>query len=499
LSITRAGRAVCIAGDSTYNWGRYAGAVYPGSYRLVKCKAVMSALFRIVPTTLFQPLSAPGAAIYAEILLAIFNQARLSNQLLSRELTVDLVAERLTGVEQALELTRDADAGDPDPSPDDTEQLRVRALAIVRYLERCGWLRPETQSDFTQSFILPDYAFRLLETLDRIALNDPPPLRGLILSIHDLLQSALRSEHPGDLSDRVAEAHRQTMLLINGLRELQHNIGVHINAVLEEVEARQILERVFVNYRQDIVDRAYHQLRTTDHVSRFRPGIIDAAAQIERMTAASTTVLEQVFDIRNRFDILDNILQAIDERHSQFMDAAARAIELHLTTTSTTSGQLNAILKALLVDRRRDAPALSESLLSLFRMRLVDEASLSAPMRAATTFVPETIEVDELTLEEEEAAREETLRQMQRAVSRKQVRRWVDTLLYDRESLRGADIPLEGPEQLPLLIYLRAYGQDGALGYRIEEVNGGGWIEREGVGFRDFVIRRVDEAEEEIA
>jgi hypothetical protein len=110
--------------------------------------------------------------------------------------------------------------------------------------------------------------------------------------------------------------------------------------------------------------------------------------------------------------------------------------------------------------------------------------------------MPESLPEDTLTLEEEQAAREETLRQMQRAVSRSRVRHWAATLLREHDSMRGADIPLGGPDELPLLIYLRAYGRDGALGYRVEEIAGGEWVEKDGVGFRDFVLKRAPNREQ---
>jgi hypothetical protein len=77
---------------------------------------------------------------------------------------------------------------------------------------------------------------------------------------------------------------------------------------------------------------------------------------------------------------------------------------------------------------------------------------------------------------------------MNRAISRERVRRYAATLLQGRAEMPAADIPLNGPDDLPLLIYLRSYG-DGSLGYRIEEQPD--WIERAGVGFRSFVLRRV--------
>jgi hypothetical protein len=86
---------------------------------------------------------------------------------------------------------------------------------------------------------------------------------------------------------------------------------------------------------------------------------------------------------------------------------------------------------------------------------------------------------------------------MQRAVSRRRVRAWAQRLLVERDSIRGADIPLAGPDELPLLIYLREYSQDGALGYRVEELAEGTWVEKGGVGFRDFLLKRTPESEAE--
>src|SRR5690606_5043334 len=117
----------------------------------------------------------------------------------------------------------------------------------------------------------------------------------------------------------------------------------------------------------EIVDKAYHQLRTTDHVSRFRPGVLEALTQLSSdeqvmqiaqllrangmaptVEAAASRLLEQIRDIRSQFEQLDHQLQAIDVRHSQFIDSAVRAVELRLTANTTTSGQLHAILTHML-------------------------------------------------------------------------------------------------------------------------------------------------------
>ncbi|HEX6290972.1 MAG TPA: Wadjet anti-phage system protein JetA family protein [Herpetosiphonaceae bacterium] len=466
----------------------------------------MAALFEIIPVGLFKPLAAPGAPIYAEVLLRLFGEAQRSYQPLSRETALYVVGDVLADP-QALSLTEDADDAPLDEAAETTDTIQSRSAAILRYLTRCGWLRSEMQSDFTQTYILPDYTFRLLAVLSEITRNESPSLRGLICAIHDMLAAAVRE---GDAAIRLPEAHRQTIHLINGLKELQHNIGGHIEQLVQQSEARAILEQLFFNYRDEIVDRVYHQLRTTDHISRFRPGVLNALKQIEAheqidsiaqrlyqhrdaptIEAAAMQALDQLREIREQFDALDRFLQAIDTRHSQFIDAAVRNIELRLTASSTTSGQLHAILTQLLA-APADAALLDEaaSLISLFRLELLDQESLAAPGRAATPFVPERRALPVISEAEKAAARAATRRQLNRAISRERVRRFALDLLGQRESVRGSEIQLDDPAELPLLIYLGVYG-DGSLGYRVEDTEDGAWIMHEQIGFRDFTLRRV--------
>jgi DNA-binding transcriptional ArsR family regulator len=452
---------------------------------------------------LFRPLASQGAPIYVDALLRLFAEIQQRSQPLSRELALATVAEALYAP-NALDLT--SDAADDESGADHS----LRAAAILRYFDQTGWLRTEMQSDFTQTFILPDYAFRLLGVLGDLARNEPLALRGLICSIHDLLAAAARGDAP---YDRLPEAYRQTNFLLNGLKELQHNIGAHIDQVLQTLEARDVLEQFFTQYRGDIMDRAYHQLRTTDHLSRYRPTIINALSAIERtdtleqsarhlhsigeaasIDQAVIQLAEQIRTIRDQFAGLDRLLELIDTRHSQFVDSAVRTIELHLTANATTSGQLHTILTQLLAveSGRADDPLPDQyaPLINLFELGLVDEASLAVPTRAATPFEPEQEPPELLSPAEIEQAHAETLAQMNRAISRERVRRYAIELLDGHNERRGGEIPLTGADDLPLLIYLRSYG-DGSLGYTLEQADDAAWIERNGVGFRDFVLKKT--------
>jgi hypothetical protein len=465
-------------------------------------------LFERIPANLFNPLAAQSAPLYAAVLLSLFEETQRHQQPLSRDLALNLVAELLADAD-AGELALDVAAGEPAlPEEDDT---LARAGTVLRYLTACGWLRVETQSDYTIAYTLPAHAFRLLNVLHELASNEPPRLRGMICAIHDLLQAARRET--GDYV-RLREAHYQTRYLLQALKELQHNIGEHIQQVLEQLQARDVLEQIFTSYRDQIVDSAYHQLRTTDHVSRFRPGILDALGslddnrqiedlarqmrmrgEVESVEEAIDLLSRSIREVRDHFGLLDRLLTTIDTRHGQFVDSAVRSIEHQLTASSTTSGQLHALIDHLIhaVPGRADEPlpAPYDNLIALCGLELLDSESLAPPTRAAQPFVPEPVAMPQLSAEQIRLAHEQTLRQMNRAISRERVRRYAQQLLAGRDELPASELPLDGPDDLPLLIYLRYYG-DGSLGYAIDEPPDGAWIERAGLGFRSFVLRRAD-------
>ncbi|KPL91339.1 Wadjet anti-phage system protein JetA family protein [Herpetosiphon geysericola] len=458
-------------------------------------------LFETIPATLFRPLASRGAAIYSQVLLALFAATKQQSQPLSRERALSLVEQQLE-LPNAEDLTSDAHEEESE-----LEQNN-HASAILRSLRAWGWLRFEQQSDYSSAIILPDYAFRLLQLFEDLATKQRQHLRGMICGIHDVLEKACTGDAP---HDRLSNAYDQTLFLTQALKELQHNIGLHIQTVLKTLKTKDVLEHVFGSYRKDIVDQAYHQLRTSDHLSRYRPAILQFLHKIERTNlidlsaqhlvsrgeaadfeSAYNRLTDQIETIRSHFEQLDQLIRVIDLRHSQFVDSAVRNIELFLSASTSTSGQLHSILSHILPNPEAYAQASPEinELLNIYEVQLTDQQSLTAPTRAAVPFESQAdsyIPISEADIEQAQAA---TLRQLRRSISRDRVRRYALQLLGDAEQRRGSEIELESIDDLSLIIYLRSYG-DGSLGYKVEPIDNGVWVERDGVGFRDFLVRRV--------
>ncbi len=463
-------------------------------------------IFQVIPSGFFGPLVAPGAAIYARILVALFDEWERHVQPISRETALYCIASVLADP-MAMHLTEDAMDGDAAENPEE-DQVQARAGAILRYLTQRGWLRPETQTDFSQMLIFPSYAAHVLSALAEIGSGGPLPSQGLIFPIYDTLRSVLEK---GEAEVRLPQAHRQTRQLLIELRELRDNIGAYLDRVLNQMLPRDVLDEMLTQYHAAIQSSLFHYLHTTEHISRYRPEIIEVLQKIERSEqlddaakklyerkeypstqAARDRLYEQTREIREQFQALDQLLEAIDLRHSTFVDAAVRSIELHLSSHATTSGQLNEILEHVLQGKTltpHQLADLTDPLLQLYQLSWVAPESLAQPLRARQPFVPEPEAEEMVTSDELERARREVMLQMQQRITEERVAGLVRQVLDGREEASSAEIPLSSPDDLPLVIFVREFGEHGNLGYTVEEEPDAPWVEMNGVGYRQFRIK----------
>jgi len=478
-------------------------------------------LFQKLPVALFVPLAAPLAELYAAALLRIFEETQRHQEPLSWEYCVTQIAETIVETEAAMQGNADSSAAETltlvqeplpvhtlngtsadsvYPAKDGEQTSRERATELLRNLKQYQWLREEIQSDGTLMYSLPEHAFRLLRVFHEIATGHEERLQGVIYNIHDLLQAAVRE---GNASVRVPQARDETRRLLSRLKELQHTIGLHIEQILQQRELKDILEQTFVIYLRQVSRSSYHELRTTDHVARFRGDIYQAIHLLQtrfqnpqealREILSPQHLLDDLEYIHEQFDQLENLLQAIDLRHSQFFDAAVRSIQLKLSAGTRTSGHLFTILQTIMEAKDDEQqPVDLARLITLHSLELLDERSLMAPRKVSETFSAPQDESLPPSEEELEKARLATLERLRRTISHERIRQFAAEILGDRMQRRVGELDFNGPDDLPMLIYLRQYGKSGTLGYCSVEIPDAPWIEQAGIGFRDFLIKRVE-------
>ncbi|MCL5780117.1 MAG: DUF5716 family protein [Firmicutes bacterium] len=73
----------------------------------------------------------------------------------------------------------------------------------------------------------------------------------------------------------ILEADRMTQQFLEELRVLVNNMKHHMEQVAGKTSVQEVLDHHFDEYKAKIVDRSYHRLKTSDHVSRYRNRILE--------------------------------------------------------------------------------------------------------------------------------------------------------------------------------------------------------------------------------
>ena len=354
-----------------------------------------------------------------------------------------------------------------------------------------------------------DYAVRLIKTLLEIADGRKVEYQGYIYTIYSLVRA--NTDHPGVVLLQILE---NTDLLITGLKNLNSNIKHYIDELTRHRTVAEIMDALFNDYITNIVDKAYHRLLTSDNVSKFRPEIIERLesrsrsrsyiekasgelAQLQEISLekAQDTVYRYLHEIIEAFRNMDDILNEINQKNTQYQRAAINRAKFLLSGNEDVRGQLKEILLAVNERINEDKMALGgiyeigflEDLIRLYSVSFLDERSFYSPTEGKKEFVPQKLENHEVDLEARQEKLRKMMEKMQRVLSKEKIENYVLDQLQDRPQMMASQLPLASAEDFVKIIYVRLYGQRKKLKYHVEPEE---MIEVSGYRFRDFRIRR---------
>ncbi len=457
-------------------------------------------MFHVIPDNFFVPLSSPNRIVYWECISRLFSI--MEHQLsfgVEREILVDEL-EFYFNQENAAQLVEEEfQANDS----------RSRANGILRRLEHYGWIEIETDKSYVQRVNFKEYAVRVIKTLLDIADGKQIEYQGYIYTIYSLVKGPM--DKPGIVLMQIWE---NTDLLITGLKNLNSSIKHYIDELTRHSTVAEIMDALFNDYITNIVDKAYHRLLTSDNVSKFRPEIIQqleershseeylekAAAEIASIRETSVEegrelTFRYLHEIIEAFRNIDNILQEINEKNTQYQRSAINRAKFLLAGNEDVRGQLKEILMGINEEINRENMDLGgiyridflEDLIRIYNCSILEMNSLYLAVEGKKEFMPQS-----LSREEPDALlRQEKMRKMaekiQRGYSVEKMESYVKDQLQEKEEINASELPLENQEDFIRLIYVRLYGQRKNVGYEIETTE-----EREVNGFRfkDFQIRR---------
>ena len=460
----------------------------------------MSNPFDILPLNLFNLFSTQGYISlqrhYMAILLRLYALAEFNRFGLAREVVVDEIVHYLKESNAEGEIAAEM-ATQPTGEPDSasiTGQKSEQDYAsyLIRRLADTGWIEREQHADYSETIILPDYAFTLLEALRTIQEQKPREFTGQLYAAHQLITSA-NTNKDFSPSLAVSQAYENVRQVVRGLSELNQNIRRYVERATKQTGIADLLRLQFDDYTQTL-GPAYHALKTSDHVSRYRRDIINQlqswqldagwltqtaealAAQSKLSPAQAEAEISHAMQfIVHQLEGLDPLLSDIDSRHAQYLRTSLRQVRYQLgSADGSFKDKLVSLAKGIvslreagLTELPDDAPGFLGS-----PVAVPDSHSFYTPPQRRAPFTPDHIIVPVLSPDDLLNLRAVTLQDVTQAFSPDKVNRKVIGFFNGHKRLSLAEIPADVRCDLHWLTTIIAYAHHPDVGYGLERTEG---------------------------
>ena len=434
-------------------------------------------LFEVLPEKFFQIFTGKNRQVYAEALLLLYEQYLINRFGIEYDLMRDLLQE-LVETQEMLGYNFDAEddgaekasgsaLGKAEDFPD-TDLFRTQANFILRRFKALGWLDIEPRDNFKQYILLPHYSSRILQVLKELCEERTVEFQRFAFVTYQLLTSEEAKRRP---AFAIIEAEKTTEQFTGELTLLANNMKFHAEQVAAKTSIQEVLDHHFDEYKTKIVDKSYHRLKTSDHVSRYRHQILD---RVQTFLMDQELFQEAVEDgMRSEFfpsreeaeyklrqalltteDVyreLDEVFSRIDLRHNQYLRASydrARYLSQH----SQGVDQRLAEILDWLSERSRLGKGQPEKVLGpegLFFLTLsqLGEPSLYTPRKKRAPHQAEEVEVMPISAELKAKLREQSLHKMRQSITREKVRDYVcyaPLMIKPRHDVPGFNHRIEG-------------------------------------------------------
>ncbi len=454
--------------------------------------------FDILPSRLFNILATQGFASlqrhYMAILIRIYSLAEFNRFGLARETViaeiVDYLKESDAESEVEADMANQTDAEGDSASSAGTQPEHYYATYLLRRLAESGWIEREQHADYSETIILPDYSFTLLEALRSIQEQKPREFKGQLYAAHQLITSATTHK---DFSPTLAvsQTYENIRQVVRGLNELNQNIRRYVERATSQMEIADLLRLQFDDYTQTL-GPAYHALKTSDNVSRYRRDIVnqiqawlvdddwlsrtaeELAAQSRLSPAqAEHEITQSLLFIVHQLEGLDPLLADIDARHAQYLRTSLRQIRYKLGgADGNFKDHLVSLAQNLSALRAQGLDELPEGAPGLRQMpvRVPDLKSFYTPPQRRAPFTPDFI-IDPILHPDDLAALHAlTMRDVSQAFSPEKVNRKVLGFFNGHKRIPVAEIPVR--EDLHWLTTIIAYAHHPEVNYGLEVCNG---------------------------
>ncbi|ATY86085.1 hypothetical protein CVV65_15070 [Kyrpidia spormannii] len=452
-------------------------------------------LFDVVPERFFALLTGLNKHLYAEAALLIYEHSRNERFGIRVDVMRDLFQELVeTRMEQGWDISLDEEEGETEGGAVQghgqitlEEWSRAQAGALIRRLAALKWIDIEVRDQFQEYIVLPHYTNRILALFKDLCEQRAVEYQRFAFVTYGILTGEEAKLRP---CFAVREAREYTLQFEQELITLYQNMKHHMEQVVRQETIQDVLDHHFDVYKSQIVDKNYHRLKTSDHVSRYRFYILQTVQEWlldrERMEEtvddgirndfyrtreeAEADIRAALYLIEETYDRLEEILYQIDLRHNQYLRASYDRARYLSQQQPGLDRELARTIVGLARwgDRWPGDGGIGSGLFRLVRVEGVAEGSLYTPRSKRRVHQPAVHVVQPVPEEVRERIRRESLARLQAAVTRQKVDQYVLARLGERNEMELAELAPTGLEEFVLLAYTYLYGQDGASSFELK-------------------------------
>ncbi len=456
----------------------------------------MAHLFDIIPDTFFSVLSSPNKNIYIDCLFIIYQSIDTIEDAFQgdREFVVQKLQDYFDDVKEALI---------DEEIQEISTTSRQKAVSVINLLKRTGWLGEEELGDYRVSLNLFDYSIRVLEVLKSIKNNEQIQYTGEIYSVYSILKSFTIEDGYAILQ----QATLKTETVVRRLKTLKANIYRYYYEITKNKkkdDLQKLLEKLLIDYKQNFFDSAYYNLKTKDSLPRYKRSITESLSkiyenesymeelteqlmlteQIEEYNEAYLRIEEMIRNIRDNFEGLDILIDSIDRKNEQYVNAAASKILFLTNHSDDLEGILNRLFKIIISDEKE---AINYTdFFNLTRIRNIDEGSLYNPRRQRVDAVAEELYYDEDYIDFETKQRKIEQLTKHQIYSKVEINKYVKQLLLSDDSIEAIECPLETQTDYIRLILIFLYSKSIGVSYDVKPL--AKIVRVNDITFQNFVI-----------
>lgn len=401
----------------------------------------MANQFLEIPDSFWALFRSKNRQIYIDALLQINEEYQYSNYFLSKEICIAALNDYFSKNKVTLEM---------DEEQDMFEILEPVATRILNWLLKNHWLRKvDDYNNMTTYIVIPDYAAVFVDAFSHLAGEDEDETQVYIQNVYAIL-FAFRNDPRANIG-LLKTALVNTRKLNKSLQDMLHNVDKFFESLLKQDNYRDLLKEHLDGYVQEIVQKKYHILKTSDNFYLYKADIkqllqemrqntqwLDSVCRKNKQLRGIELTMEDICDqldlIEKGFSDIEHRIMNMDREHTQYIRATVTRLNYLLNTEDNMKGLVIQLLNALAEnqggDEAEEKVKKVSGIINLSYPAVLSKKSFYKRRKAKQNFL-DGLEADEK--QEKELSKEDILKlnKMKKRYSSQQIEAFVEEHMTD--------------------------------------------------------------------